>query len=79
MWKGTAAEGIEVADTIVMTSGLRSAFSWSDINGLSRVILHITSNTPDEQTGKRSVNEVSPESQKNNKVFSFMVNIVSES
>lgn len=60
MWKGTGDEGIALADKIVMTSGLSSAFSWSDINGLSREMLYMTSNTPDEQTGKRSVNEVSP-------------------
>lgn len=66
MWKGTGDEGIEVADKMVMTSGLSSALSWSDINGLSREMLHMTSNTPHEQTGKRSVNEVSPGSHKNN-------------
>lgn len=62
MWNGTGDEGIEVADKIVITSGLRSAFNWSDINGLSREMLQINSNTPDEQTGKLSVNEVSPRS-----------------
>lgn len=60
MWKGTGEEGIDVADRIVMTSGLSSAFSRSDINGLSREMLHMTSYTPDEYSGKHSVTEVSP-------------------
>lgn len=49
-----------MADKTVMTSGLSSAFSWSDIKGLSREMLHMTSNRPDEKTGKHSLNEVSP-------------------
>lgn len=59
-WEGTGDEGNEVADTMVMTSGLSSAFIWSDINVLSRETLHTTSNTPHEQTGKRRVTDVSP-------------------
>lgn len=80
-WKRMGDEGIEVADKIVMTSGLSSAFSWSDTNGLSREILHMISNTPDERIGKSSVTEVSPGSQKkitHYKVFSSMVNKVYE-
>lgn len=59
-----------MADKTVMTSGLSSAFSWSDIKGLSREMLHMTSNRPDEKTGKHSLNEVSPGSQKNNRIHS---------
>lgn len=70
IWKETGDEGIDVADRIVMTSGLSSAFSWSDINGLSREMLHMTSNTPEEQTGKHSVNEVLPGDEKNNRLQS---------
>ncbi len=77
MWNGTGDEGIEVADKTVITSGLRSAFSWSDINGLSREMLQINSNTPDELTGKLSVNEVSPRSWKK-KVLPLMIDTVSE-
>lgn len=71
MWKGTGDEGSDVADRIVMTSGLSSAFSLSDINILFTVMLHMTSMTPAQQTGKRSVNEVSPRNQKNNIQLSF--------
>lgn len=71
MWEGTGDEGSDVADRIVMTNGLSSAFSLSDINILFTVMLHMTSMTPAQQTGKRSVNEVSPRNQKNNMQLSF--------
>lgn len=66
MWKGTGDEGIEEAEKIVMTSGLSSAFSWSDSSSLSREMLHRTSDTPANLSDNLSVNEVSPKSQKNN-------------
>lgn len=47
-----------------MASGLSSAVSRSDINGLSRQMLHRTSDTPSEPKLKDSVREVSPESKK---------------
>ena len=68
-WKGTGVDGIDVADKMVMTSGFSSAFSWSDSNGLSREMLHMTSNTPAEQSGKHSVNEVSPARKRNSTPF----------
>lgn len=71
MWKGTGDEGSDVADRTVMTSGLSSAFSSSDINILFTVMLHMTSMTPAQQTGKRSVSEVSPRNHKNNIQLSF--------
>lgn len=53
-----------MADKIVITSGLSSAFSWSDISGSSREMLKMISKTPEEQTGMFSVSEFSPDSQK---------------
>lgn len=49
---------------MVMASGLSSAVRRSDINGLSRQMLHRTSNTPLEAKLKHSVREVSPETKK---------------
>ena len=53
-------EGREEADRIVMTSGLSSAFSSSEISGLSTVMLHRPSYTPDEQVTRQSVSDLSP-------------------
>lgn len=79
MWKGTGDEGSDVADRIVMTNGLSSAFSLSDINILFTVMLHMTSMTPAQQTGKRSVNEVSPRNQKNNMHYGQFLSVASGS
>lgn len=43
-----------------MASGLSSALSWSDSNGLSRETLHKSSTTPEEAQRKDSLSQVSP-------------------
>lgn len=58
--KGIGDEGSDVADSTVMTSGLSSAFSCSDINVLFTVMLHMISMTPAEQTVNCSDTEVTP-------------------
>ena len=57
-------EGRELADRIVMTSGLSSALSCSDIKARSSEMLHSASNTADGRTTENlSANEVAPEKQ----------------
>lgn len=57
---GGGGQGIDLADRMVMASGLSSAFSRSDINGRSREMRHMTSKTPLELKLKESASEASP-------------------